>query len=592
MSPYLRILRYFRPYRITVAITWLFSLLIVGLQVLSVWVGAILVEKILLHSGSAPSVIPDAGWVTRALDALIDSFLRQSTPFRSLLVAAAIVFAAQIAIAALRIVKQFLFARMSQSILAQVRYQMFQRLTECDLAFHRRYRHGETASLFLMDVDQLQSAFIDSADRVFLQPIRLCVGIALMFMLSWQLAAWVLVVLLLAGIFIYRTGRVLEARYRSVSEKRAQVQGHLVEYLSTVVVARSFGREGYEQQRFDARCQDLKHTLIQATVIGAVSPAVVSAIFMAAGALILVWCGYQVLGTGTMSSAVVIRMTFLLPFVTYPLEALATLSNSVRTTLASARRIFAFLDQPAPWREFENAIDPKPFEQAIVVSDLVYETEGKRILDGVSLTIPRGSVTVLYGPSGAGKSTLLSLLAAFIHCTHGSILIDGVDIRSFRAAAWRRQLGIVPQDCVLLNASVRENIRYAKPDATDSEIFEALEEAGIGRDSPLLRNGLDTVVGNRGEMLSGGERQRLTIARAIMNSPAILLLDEPTSMLDHENKALIANVIRNIVKNRTVIIASHDPFLRDLAGIAVELNEGRVESGAASALPVNAAAAG
>ena len=592
MRTYLRILRYLQPYRLTIAATWLLSLLIVGLQVLSVWVGAMLVEKILVRTGPAAAVVPDLGFVTGALDGLVNSFLTQSNPFRSLLVAAGIVFGAQVAVAALRIVKHILFARVTQSILAEVRHQMFGRLTESDLAFHKRYRHGETASLFLMDVDQLQSGFIDSADRLFLQPIRLCVGIGLMVMLSWQLTLCVLSVLILAGVFIHRTGKLMEARFRAVSEKRAEVQGHLVEYLSTVVVARSLGREGYEQKRFDARCRDLKDTLTQAIVIGAVTPTVVSVIFLAAGALILVWCGYQVLGRGTMSSAVVVRMTFLLPFVTYPLEALASLSNSIRGSLASAKRVFAFLDQPAPWREADDAIDPPPFLEAMVLSDVVYETEGNRILDGVSLSIARGSVVVLYGPSGAGKSTLLSLMAAFIRCTGGVIQVDGTDIRRFRAASWRRQMGIVPQDCVLLNASVRENIRYARPDATDREVFGALQQAGIGKDSPLLRDGLDTLVGNRGEMLSGGERQRLTIARALVNDPAILLLDEPTSMLDHENKALIGRVIRMIAHNRTVVIASHDPFLRELADIAVELNEGKVKTGGTAELRVAAAISG
>ena len=579
MKAYVRLLRYLSPYRLTVAATWLLSLLIVGLQVLSVWVAAIIVERILVPAGPTTALVPDLGLATQVLDGFMRSLLRQDTPFRSLLVAASIVFGAQISIAALRIVKNLLFARVTQSILVQVRHEMFERLTECDLAFHKRYRHGETASLFLMDVDQLQSAFIDSADRLFMQPVRLCVGIGLMVMLSWQLTLCVLMVLILAGVFIHATGKRMEARFRAVSEKRAEVQGHLVEYLSTVIVARSLGRERYEQGRFDTRCRDLKDTLIQATVVGAVTPAVVSAIFLTAGALILVWCGYQVLGRGTMSSAVVIRMTFLLPFVTYPLEALASLSNSVRQSLASANRVFAFLDQPAPWREADDAIDPPPFRGAIVLSDVVYEVEGNRILDGVSLAIPRGSVVVLYGPSGAGKSTLLSLVAAFIHCTGGVIRVDGTDIRRFRAAGWRRQMGIVPQDCVLLNASVRENIRYARPDATEGDIFDALQQAGIGKDSPLLRDGLDTIVGNRGEMLSGGERQRLTIARALVNDPAILLLDEPTSMLDQENKALIGRVLRTIARNRTVVIASHDPFLREMADIAVELNEGKVGTG-------------
>jgi subfamily B ATP-binding cassette protein MsbA len=578
VKTYLRMLGYLRPYRLTVAATWLISIIVVGLQVVSVWVGAILVEKILIPSGTAmaPLTAPGTGFVTQALDGFVGSLLKGAAPFRSLLTAALIVFGAQVLVAALRIVKHILFARVIQSILARVRHQMFERLTECDLAFHKRYRHGETASLFLMDVDQINSGLIDSADRLFLQPVRLCVGIGLMAMLSWPLTVCVLAVLILAGAFIHLTGKRMEDRFRAVSEKRAEVQGHLVEYLSTVIVARALGRERQEQGRFDDRCRLLRDTLVQATVIGAVTPAVVEIIFLAAGAVILVWCGYQVLVLGAMSSSVVIRMTFLLPLVTYPLEALASLSNSVRQSLASSKRVFSFLDQPAPWRELPNAIDPPPFRRGIVLSNVGYESEGKRILDGVSLTIPHGSVVVIYGPSGAGKSTLLSLLAAFIHCTDGLVAVDGTDIRLFRAAVWRRQLGIVPQDCVLLNATVRENLLYAKPGASDAEVFAALGQAGIGKDCPLLRNGLDTFVGNRGEMLSGGERQRLTIARALLNNPGILLLDEPTSMLDHEHKVLIGQVIRTIADRRTVVIASHDFYLREMADIAIELNEGRV----------------
>jgi ATP-binding cassette subfamily B protein len=559
-----------------IAITWFLSLLTVGLQVVTVWVGAMLVENILTPRGELTRQPINGGFSPWLPNRLPATFLNQSTPFRSLVAAVLTVFAAQAAIAGLRVLKQVLFSRVTQTVLVNIRMQLFERLAECDLTFHKRFRSGSTASLFLMDVDQLQTGFVDSADRLFLQPIRLCVGVGLMAVLSWQLTLYVLVALLVAAAFIHITGKAIEIRYRAVSEKRATVQGHLVEYLSTVLLARAFGREKYEQERFDKRCQELKHTLIEAIVIGTFTPAVVSTIFLAAGAIILLWCGYQVLGKGTMSSAVVVQMTFLLPFVAYPLEALATFSNSVRTSIASAKRIFAFLDQPAPWREAADAIDPPAFQDEIVLSDVVYESEGHRIIDGVSLVIPRGSVVVLFGPSGAGKSTLLSLLAAFIHSTGGVIRVDRRDIKLFRASAWRRQIGIAPQDCVLLNASILENIRYAKPDATEEDVYHALDQAGIPRTSPLLRDGLETVVGNRGEMLSGGERQRIAIARALINRPEILLLDEPISMLDEKNKAVICDVIRAIAPHHTIVIASHDSYLRDLADIAVEVREGKV----------------
>jgi subfamily B ATP-binding cassette protein MsbA len=576
MKTYLRMLSYLRPFPLTILLTWVFSLLIVGLQILSVWVGATLVEKILIKPGSSAVAVSSGSRMTHLLDLFVSNLLKQATPFRSLLVAVTIFFGAQVCIAAFRVIKHAIFARVTQSVLAEVRHQMFERLTECDLAFYRRHRHGETASLFLMDVDQLNNGFIDSVDRLFMQPVRLCVALGLMAALSWVCTGYVLVVLMLAGMLIHLTGKLIQEKFRVVSEKRAEVQAHLVEYLSTVIVARALGREGYERGRFDAKCHDLKDNFIKAIVINAMTPAAVTIVFLAGEAMILTWCGYRVLVQDAMSSSVVIKMTFLLPLVTYPLESLASLSNSVRTSLASATRIFRFLDQKSPWRELPNAISPPPFREGIVLKNVEYLLEGKRILKDVDLVIPRGQVVVICGPSGAGKTTILSLLAAFIHCTGGLITVDGTDIRLFRAANWRQQLGIVPQDCVLLNATVRDNLLYAKPDAEDAEMGEALKQAGIDQDCALLRKGLDTLVGNRGEMLSGGERQRLTIARALLNNPSILLLDEPTSMLDQDHKELIGAVIQTIAHNRTVIIASHDLYLRELADIVVELNEGRV----------------
>lgn len=576
MKTYLRMLSYLRPYPLNILSTWVLSVVIVGLEIVSVWVGATLVEKILIRPGSSSVAAPSTAFMTQSLDLFVSYLLKQATPFRSLLVAVGIFFGAQACIATFRVIKLAIFTRMTQSVLAEVRRQMFERLTECDLAFYRRYRHGGTASLFLMDVDQLNRGFTDSIDRLFMQPARLFVALGLMAALSWVLTSYVLMVLIVAGVLIHLTGKMMEERFRAVFEKRAEVQAHLVEFLSTVIVARAFGREGYEKGRFDAKCRDLKDTFIKAIVINSMTPAAVTIVFLAGGAVLLTWCGYQVLVRDAMSSSVVIKMTFLLPLVTYPLESLASLSNSVRESLASAKRVFNFLDQESPWRELPNAISPAPFREEIVLKNVEYQLEGTRILKDVSLTIPRGVVMVICGPSGAGKTTILSLLAAFIHCTSGLITVDGADIRVFRAANWRRQLGIVPQDCVLLNATVRENLLYARSNANDAEMCEALMQAGIDQSSALLRDGLDTLVGNRGEMLSGGERQRLTIARALLNNPAILLLDEPTSMLDYDHKVMIGEVIQMIANNRTVIIASHDPYLRKMADLVVELNEGRV----------------
>jgi len=568
-----RLLGYLRPYSSVIALTWFFSLLIVCFQVVSVMAGAALVEDVLAPSASPQP--PAANGLFPGLSGrLALPFLQQGSPFASLAAAVLALLAAQLAVAGFRVTKQVLFARVTQSVLADLRHLLFERLTECDLAFHREYRSGETASLFFNDVDQLQAIFVDGADRLFLQPIRLCAGIGLMAALSLQLTLYLLAILLLAGVFIHLSGKLLEKKYRAVAENRATLQGHLVEYLSTVLLARAFGRERFEQERTDAKCRELKRTLVEAAAIGSAAPAVASSIFLSAGAIILLWCGYQVLDKHTMTSAVVVRMAFLLPFVTYPLEALASFFNSWRNSMASCKRVFAFLDQPAPERESPDAIDAPVFRDSIVLEKAGVASGGHRILKEIDLTIPRGAVVVLYGPSGAGKSTILSLIAGFIYATEGAVRVDGTDLRRIHCKAWRRQIGIVPQDCVLLNGSIFDNIRYAKPDAQEAEILHALDQAGIAAGSAVLRDGLQTNAGNRGELLSGGERQRIAIARALINRPEILLLDEPTSMLDEATKASIISVIRAIAANHTIVIASHDRALRELADITIEVTGG------------------
>ncbi len=576
MKTYRRMLSYLAKYSAAVAATWFCSVLIVLSQVVTVWVGATVVEMFLMERGAVPAGATAAFPAILMLDRYAMSLLRQGSLFRSLLAAVAVLLASQLALAALRMAKLILFARVNQTILTDVRCQMFAHLTECDLGFYRKRRHGETASLFLRDVDQLSSAFIDAADRMFLQPLRLIVGIGLMAMISWPLTLWVLAVLVGAGAFIHKAGNHIERRFRAVSEKRARIEGHLVEYLSTVLVARSLGREGYERERFRALCEDLKGSVTGAVTTSGATPLLITAVFSTAGSLLLLWCGYQALALHRMSGGVVIKMSFLLPLVTYPLESLATLSNSVRESMASARRVFAFLDRPAPMRAFPDALTPEPFQNEIVFRGVGYELDGNRILSGICLVIPRRGVVVIHGPSGAGKSTILSLVAAFIHCSEGAITVDGCDIRRLRAADWRMQVGIVPQDCVLLNGTVRDNLLYAKPEASDAELFFALRGAGIGADSAALRDGLDTPVGNRGEFMSGGERQRITIARALLRAPRVLLLDEPTSMLDEENQTLIAGVIKRLSEEHAVIIASHDASLKSMADLAVALKDGKI----------------
>lgn len=575
MKPYLRLLKYLYPHGSIILITWAFSLLVLALQGISVWVGGGFIEKLLtkqpLGMGGG-----DSGALATFMDSISVKVLQQSTPFKSLMAGVGVLVGAGLLTALFRIVKLYLFIRVNQQILTQIRTEMFSHLTRLDLLFSRRYKHGEIVSLFTGDVNQLRMAIFDIADRIFMQPLRLIMSFALMFSLSVDITLWVIVLLIFSSFAIHFAGDRIEVVSRRLMEKGAKLQGHLTEYLSVVVLARSLGREEEEKTRFHKACRDLADTDIELSMTDAVSPQIVKNLFFLTGGVLLIVGGHKVLVSQTMTGGALIKMTLLLPVATYPLEALASLYVSVRSSIASAKRIFRFLDEEETSRDLPDALEPGPFGDRIELRNVGYVVDGVPIIRNVSLAIPHGSKVIVHGPSGAGKTTLLSLVAALARCTSGSIQIDGVDLRRLKSMTWRQRLGIVPQEPILLNGTIRDNLLYARPDAEDKLLQHVLGEALMWGEEHTFAKGLDTEVGNRGEMLSGGERQRLAIARALLNDPEVLLMDEPTAMLDRSAKEKIRDSIYSVAQGKTLFLATHDPFLHEIADILIKIESGRV----------------
>jgi ABC-type multidrug transport system fused ATPase/permease subunit len=347
-----------------------------------------------------------------------------------------------------------------------------------------------------------------------------------------------------------------------------------------VIISRSLGKEAYEAQRFSSACDELKQVTVKRALIDLLAPQTIStmAILMYGG--LIVAGGYEVLVAKTLTGGVLLKMALLLPLATYSIEALATVYTSLRGGGASAKRVFALMEEPVTITDKPDAQEARPLKDKIELKDVSFRIENKAILEKLNFSIKAGGTVVVYGPSGAGKTTMLNLIAGFIWPSAGKILIDNIDLCDLKSESWRKHLGIVTQEPVLLNGTIRENLLYALPDADDSALEEVMKQSLLWSDSGcVFPEGLDTPVGNRGEMLSGGERQRLTIARALLNDPDILLMDEPTSMLDHESKIKIRETIFAVSagrRDRTIIIVTHDPVLREIGDVQISLEEGKI----------------
>ncbi|MDD8026030.1 MAG: ABC transporter ATP-binding protein [Acidobacteriota bacterium] len=575
MKIILRILSYLRPYKLLILATCGLSLVVLLLQGISIWVGARFLQG-LLGGATAFGGPANVGGLAAFMDRLAAGLLKPAAPFRSLIYAVVILLLAGLLTSAFRLLKVFLFARMNQNIVNLIRREMFVHLTRLDLSFSRKFRAGEVTSLFLQDAELIKRTVVEVADTIFMQPLRLIMALALMFSLSPRLTLILLGFLLLTGFTIRWAGGRIEALTRKLMEGIAGLQGHLTEYLSQVIVARSLGVEEYETAVFEKECRTLAGQTVRQNVVRSLAPQLITTLYVLAGGVLLLLGGYQVLVEHSLNGGVLLKMMLLVPMATYPIEALATLYISLRESSAGARRIFALLDEPGTSQDAPGAAAAPPLRNALEFRHVSYAVDGQTILDDVSFTAPRLAKVVIYGPSGAGKTTVLSLIAGFIRPTRGSILIDGVDMGAYTGTSWRRRLGIVIQEPILLNGTIRENLRYAGTEAGDEEFIEALRAALLWNETSVLPLGLDTPVGNRGEFLSGGERQRLTIARALLRKPDVFLMDEPTTQLDHEAQLGIRETMASVSRGKTLFIATHDASLRAMADIEIRLEGGRL----------------
>ena len=576
MKPYLKLFKYLLPYKGLILVTWLISLLLLCLDGISVWVGAGFLEKII--SGKALTVSQgDASILTRILDYITVHVLQQSTPFKSLLVGVSVLIGARLLISLLRIVKLYIFARVDETILMRIRSDLFSHVTQLDISFSKKFRPGEISSIFIKDVDQLHFALINTVDRLFLQPLRLIFALVLLFLLSTKITIVILIFLLVGGIVIHLFGERVEKLWRISMEKTAQLLGHITEYLSAVLLSRSLGKEAYEAERFSKACEELKQVRVRRALIDLLAPQTISAMAILMYGALIAAGGYEVLVTKSLTGGTLLKMALLLPLATYSIEALATVYTSLRSSGASAKRVFALMEEPITIVDKPDAVDAKPLKDKIQFRDVSFQIDNTTILERMNFSINAASIAVIYGPSGAGKTTLLNLIAGFIRPTAGRILIDNIDICDLKSDSWRKHLGIVTQEPVLLNGTIRENLLYALPGADDRFLENIMKQALLWEEPGcVFPQGLDTLVGNRGDMVSGGERQRLTIARALLNNPNVLLMDEPTSMLDYESKIKIRDTIHAISGGRTIIIVTHDPVLREIGDVEIVIEEGRI----------------
>jgi ATP-binding cassette subfamily B protein len=547
-----RVLRYFRPY-------WRAGLLALGCIAASALLAL------------APALV---------FRALIDYLGRADARFAhvALLVGAGVATAVVGGLVGLA--QSYLEERISQGIIFDLREQLFDRLVNQSVGFYTSHRAGEVMSRIGNDVNDIENVVADTVFGVARNAIVTASTLALMLAFDWRLTLAALVLLPAVAIPMRRAGRrVYEAR-GATQRKLAEMTAYLQEVLgiSGALLVKAFTTERAERARFRALNDDLRHREIYASMIARRFGTQMSVLQAVAPALLILAGGWLVVRGQTSVGTVFVFATVLTQRFGMAAGALGETQVNLVGSLALFRRIFTVLDHPADVADRAGARSLRDATGAIELDAVTFSYPGQArpALADFSARIEAGQLVALVGPSGAGKTTLTTLVPRFYDPTSGRVLVDGHDARDLSLESLRGHIGIVFQDTFLFHASIRDNLLYARPDATEEEMVAAARAAHMHEFIATLPDGYDTIVGERGHRLSGGEKQRVAIARVVLKDPRILLLDEATSNLDSVSEQLIQAALQPLFVGRTSVVIAHRLSTVLAADTILVLDRGRL----------------
>lgn len=471
----------------------------------------------------------------------------------------------------------YLMRYIGQGVIRDIRNQLFTHLLHMPLAYFHRHHTGTLMSRLTNDITFMQRAVSSAVNDVLRQGLTMLGLIGVAFYRDWFLATFAVLVLPLAGIPIVLLGRQLRRLGGHAQSQMGMLSTLLEEVLSGIKIVKAFGREPYEQQRFQQRNAAFYKVTMRAVQTEEMSSPIMELCGAIGVALVVFYGGRQVVQGASTPGTFFSFLTAVL-WLYEPMRKLSRVNSILQGALAAADRVFAVLDQKRePPTSASQAALP-PIQHRLLIRDVSmrYAPHAPYVLQNVNLQVEAGEVVALVGFSGAGKTSLVDLLPRFYDPQQGAILIDEVDIRQVSLAALRAQIGIVSQDVILFDDTLRQNILYGNPQASEAQMMQAARAAYAHDFITRIPLGYETVIGERGVRLSGGEKQRLAIARALLKNAPILILDEATSALDSESEQMVQYALDNLMKDRTTFVIAHRLSTIRHADKIVVLHHGKV----------------
>jgi len=453
---------------------------------------------------------------------------------------------------------QRVMTNMRTYVVKNIRESLYLKITNLHVGYFHDQRKGDIMSSLSNDVNEIESSVVSSVQVIFREPLMIVGYIVLLFTMSVQLTLFTLIVLPLSGLVITSISRRLRKDAKQGQLLLGNILSIIEETISGIRIIKAFNAQKYVNKKFDEQNSQYRSILKSMWNKRELASPISEFLGVSVVVLVILYGGQLVLqNKSDLNASEFITYIILYSQILVPAKNISSALTNIQRGIASGERIFAILDTPVKIEEDPNAISIAEFKGKISYENVSFQYAEKKVLDNINLDVEKGKMIALVGASGAGKSTMADLLPRFYDVTEGSITIDGVDIRKIKLSDLNHLMGIVTQESILFNDTVFKNISFGNESATEEQVIEAAKIANAHEFIAKLEEGYHTNIGDRGAKLSGGQRQRLSIARAVLKNPPILILDEATSALDTESERLVQEAIQNLMKNRTSVVIAH-----------------------------------
>ncbi len=582
-SIYKRMIKLMSPFWVYIIISSVSAIIFVLLNSASIWLTATLINNILLDFDKI--VQSQMEWssndnltLNEKLKFYTNLIILRETPAESLRVLCVTILSVFFGKNIFLYIKNYLLRIVELSLVRDIRNKLYAHIQSLSLGYFNRQKTGNITSIVINDVEHLQIALGATFQKLFVEPINVITFVSLLFIISWKLALIALIIIPLAGIAVIGIGKSIRRKSRRTQKKVADIMQILSETLSSIRIVKAFANEKNEVSKFSKESKNYFKLLLRRGRLDLLAGPITESFGVVIGVILLWYGGTEVLMQRGLNPEDFIRFILILFSILGPIKQMGNVNLRIQTGYASAERIFSLLDTPKDIIEHSNPIQLKSFNKHIEFKNLSFEYEESEglVLSNINFKINKGEVVAIVGPSGAGKSTIADLIPRFYDPKDGEILIDQENIKKLSLASLRKNMGIVTQDVILFNDTIKNNIAYAQPKATMESIINACKAANALEFIEEIPEGFEAIIGERGVKLSGGQKQRIAIARALLKNPPILILDEATSSLDTESEKKVQTAIEALLKDRTALIIAHRLSTVQTANKIITIEKGRI----------------